>query len=136
MGRISDIWKDKSRFWEVFRFLVVGGGCFLLEYALLYALTEYGGVRYLYSSAIAFTISLIANYILCVVVVFHAQQQSERQMSLFIVTSLMGLGINQLVMWTCVELIGIWYMAAKLVASGIVMVWNYFTKRFILHGSL
>lgn len=136
MGRVSDIWKDKSRFWEVFRFLAVGGGCFLLEYVLLYALTEYGGVRYLYSSAIAFTISLIANYILCVVVVFHARQQSERQMILFIVTSLMGLGINQLVMWTCVELIGIWYMAAKLVASGIVMVWNYFTKRFILHGSL
>lgn len=136
MERISDIWKDKSRFWEVFRFLAVGGACFLLEYGLLYALTEYGGVGYLYSSAMAFTISLMVNYILCVVFVFDVRRQSERQMVLFIITSLMGLGINQLVMWTCVDGLGIWYMAAKLVASAVVMVWNYFTKRFILHGSL
>lgn len=136
MERISDIWKDKSRFWEVFRFLAVGGACFLLEYGLLYALTEYGGVGYLYSSAMAFIISLMVNYILCVVFVFDVHRQSERQMVLFIITSLMGLGINQLVMWTCVDGLGIWYMAAKLVASAVVMVWNYFTKRFILHGSL
>lgn len=136
MGRISELWNDKGRFWEVFRFLAVGGACFLLEYVLLYVLTEYAGLMYLYSSAIAFTVSLIVNYILCVFVVFHAQHQSEKQMILFIVTSLMGLGINQLVMWFFVEIIGIWYMAAKVVASAVVMVWNYFTKRFILHGSL
>jgi len=55
-------------------------------------------------------------------------------MVLFIVTSLMGLGLNQLVMWCCIDLLGIWYMFSKVVASAIVMVWNYFTKRFILHG--
>ena len=34
---------SEERFWEVFRFLLVGGGCFVLEYVLLYTLTEYGG---------------------------------------------------------------------------------------------
>ena len=114
---------SEERFWEVFRFLLVGGGCFVLEYVLLYTLTEYGG----------FTVSLILNYFLCVSFVFHAEHQSRSQVVLFVVTSLMGLGINQVTMWIFIDLVGIWYMFAKVIASAIVMIWNYFTKRFILH---
>ncbi len=131
---ILKIFPSMERFWEMFRFLAVGGGCFLLEYVLLYTLTEYVGFEPLVSAPIAFTISLIVNYILCVYVVFHAEHQSTTQAVLFIVTSIMGLGINQLVMWGCIDLLGIWYMFSKVVASAIVMIWNYFTKRFILHG--
>ena len=122
---ILKIFPSMDRFWEVFRFLAVGGGCFLLEY---------GALPPLVSAPIAFTISLLVNYILCVYVVFHAENQSTKQMVLFIVTSLMGLGLNQLVMWCGIDLLGIWYMFSKVVASAIVMIWNYFTKRFILHG--
>ena len=113
---------------------MVGGGCFLLEYFLLYTLTEYGGLDPLVSAPIAFTVSLVVNYILCVYVVFHAQKQTGLQMALFVLTSLMGLGINQLVMWFFIDIMGIWYMFAKVIASAIVMIWNYFTKRYVLHG--
>ena len=130
---ILKIFPSMDRFWEVFRFLAVGGGCFLLEYCLLFSLTEYGGLDPLVSAPIAFTISLVVNYILCVYVVFHVKHQGTTQMVLFIVTSLMGLGLNQLVMWFCIDILAIWYMFAKIVASAIVMIWNYFTKRFILN---
>ena len=100
---------------------------------LLYTLTEYGGLPPLYSAPIAFTVSLILNYFLCVSFVFHAEHQSRSQVVLFVVTSLMGLGINQVTMWIFIDLVGIWYMFAKVIASAIVMIWNYFTKRFILH---
>jgi putative flippase GtrA len=129
------LFPTKERFWEVFRFLLVGGFCFLLEYALLYSLTEFAHLPYLYSSAIAFCISLVLNYILCVTFVFHAYHQTTMQAVLFVITSLMGLGINQATMWFFVEIAGLWYMAAKLIASAIVMIWNYFTKRFILNKS-
>ena len=129
---IRRFFPSTERFWEVFRFLVVGGGCFLLEYFLLYTLT--GGLDPLVSAPIAFTVSLVVNYILCVYVVFHAQKQTGLQMALFVLTSLMGLGINQLVMWFFIDIMGIWYMFAKVIASAIVMIWNYFTKRYVLHG--
>lgn len=131
---IRKFFSSTERFWEVFRFLLVGGGCFLLEYGLLFALTEYGGLNPLVSAPIAFTVSLVVNYILCVYVVFHAEQQSKKQMALFALTSIIGLGINQVVMWFFIDIIGIWYMFAKVVASAVVMVWNYFTKRYVLHG--
>ena len=130
---ILKIFPSMDRFWEFFRFLAVGGGCFRLEYGLLFSLTEYGGLDPLVSAPIAFTISLVVNYILCVYVVFHVKHQGTTQMVLFIVTSLMGLGLNQLVMWFCIDILAIWYMFAKIVASAIVMIWNYFTKRFILN---
>ena len=122
---IRRFFPSTERFWEVFRFLVVGGGCFL---------TEYGGLDPLVSAPIAFTVSLVVNYILCVYVVFHAEKQTGLQMALFVLTSLMGLGINQLVMWFFIDIMGIWYMFAKVIASAIVMIWNYFTKRYVLHG--
>ena len=102
---IRKFFPSTERFWEVFRFLLVGGGCFLLEYGLLFALTEYGGLNPLVSAPIAFTVSLVVNYILCVYVVFHAEQQSKKQMALFALTSIIGLGINQVVMWFFIDII-------------------------------
>ena len=132
INRLLSNFTDKERIEEVIRFLIVGGGCFLLEYILLYVLIEYMHIGYLVSSAIAFTVSLLVNYILCLLVVFNVKHQSSLEIGLFIITSLIGLIINQGVMWFLVEIIAWWYMFAKVIASGIVMIWNYITKRYIL----
>ena len=60
------------------------------------------------------------------------KHQSSLEIGLFIITSLIVLIINQGVMWFLVEIIAWWYMFAKVIASGIVMIWNYITKRYIL----
>lgn len=133
MDRLLKRLPEGERFWEILRFLFVGGGCFIFEYALLYSLTEFMGISYLTSSAVAFTLSLIVNYILCVVFVFRTGKQTKEEMALFVATSLAGLLINQVTMWILVELAGLWYMFAKVFASAVVMVWNYLTKRYILH---
>ena len=105
INRLLSNFTDKERIEEVIRFLIVGGGCFLLEYILLYVLTEYMHIGYLVSSAIAFTVSLLVNYILCLLVVFNVKHQSSLEIGLFIITSLIGLIINQGVIWFLVEII-------------------------------
>ena len=72
-----------ERFHEILRFLIVGGGCFLLEYVLLYMLTEFAGIPYLTSSAIAFLISLLVNYLLCVTVFSHGKTDENGNVSFF-----------------------------------------------------
>ncbi len=119
-----------ERFMEIVRFCLVGGSCFLLDYGLLYVLTEYGGINYLYSSGISFTTTVLINYWLCVVYVFHgAKKQTKKQATIFIGSSIAGLAINQLCMWLLVDIIGMYYMYAKLVATAVVTVWNYVMKR-------
>ena len=115
---------------EIVRFCLVGGSCFLLDYGLLYVLTEYGGINYLYSSGISFTTTVLINYWLCVVYVFHgAKKQTKKQATIFIGSSIAGLAINQLCMWLLVDILGMYYMYAKLVATAVVTVWNYVMKR-------
>lgn len=126
---------SKERFMEIIRFCIVGGLSFLLDFALLYICTEYGGIDYFYSAAIAFTVSVIFNYWLCVLFVFKfAGQQTKKQATLFIGSSLAGLAINQLCMWIFVEKFGIWYMIAKVLATIIVTFWNYVVKRKALQA--
>ena len=70
------------------------------------------------------------------IVVFHTGKRTKMEMFLFFATSAAGLGINQMTMWFFVEIAGLWYMFAKVIASGIVMIWNYATKRYILKGKV
>lgn len=125
-----------ERFHEILRFLIVGGGCFLLEYVLLYMLTEFAGIPYLTSSAIAFLISLLVNYLLCVTVVFHTGKRTKMEMFLFFATSAAGLAnIYQRPAISTKNHMVIW-LIPKVIASGIVMIWNYATKRYILKGKV
>lgn len=124
-----------ERFMEVIRFCIVGGLSFLVDYSLLYALTEWAGIYYLYSSAISFGVSVVFNYWLCVAYVFKgAGKQTARQATIFFVTGVIGLALNQLCMWFFVDVAGLHYMLAKIFATAIVTIWNYFTKRMAIRG--
>ena len=118
---------------EFIRFLIAGGSCFTFELAMLYALTEFAGINYLTSAAIAFTLSVIINYFMCVRWVFETQKKRSFMTTfIFIATSVAGLGINQLCMWIFVEFFNIYYMLAKIFATAIVTIWNFITKRLAL----
>ena len=117
---------------EIFRFAIAGGSCFILELAVLYSLTEFAGINYLTSAMFAFIASVIVNYIMCAYWVFPARKRSLIKTIIFASTSVAGLGINQLCMWTFVELVGLHYMLAKIAAACIVTIWNFITKRMVL----
>ena len=125
----------RERFLEIIRFCFVGGVSLLLDYAILYALTEFAGLFYLYSSAISFSVTVLFNYWLCVVYVFkNAGKQSPRKAIIFFATGFVGLLLNQLCMWFFVAILGAHYLIAKLGATIIVTIWNYLTKRKAVRG--
>lgn len=118
-----------SRGAEFFRFCIVGGLTFLVDYGLLFLLTSVLDVHYLWSSAWAFIVAVIVNYYLCVFFVFHQAARSFARQVVFVGSSLAGLGINQICMWLLVDKLALHYMLAKVVATGVVMIWNYIMKR-------
>lgn len=125
----------RERMLEIIRFCFVGGVSFLMDYAILFALTEFAGVYYLYSSAISFSITVVFNYWLCVIYVFKdAQKQSTKRAIIFFGTGVVGLFLNQVCMWFFVAIVGLHYMLAKIFATIIVTIWNYLTKRKAVTG--
>lgn len=88
-------------------FAFVGGSAFVIDYGVMIFLTELIGINYLISSGISFSVSVIYNYILSVHWVFDvAEDRSKRaEFVIFIILSVIGLGINQLVMWIAVDIL-------------------------------
>ena len=124
-----------ERFLEIIRFCFVGGLSLIVDCGVLFGLTEFFGVHYLYSAGISFTVSVIFNYWLCVAYVFkNAKKQTPKQATIFIGSSIVGLGLNQICMWFFVEIVTLHYMLAKLGATVIVTIWNYVMKRKAING--
>ena len=125
--------KHKKLIDQILKFGVVGGLAFLIDYVLLYALTEFVGIHYLISSVISFTVSLIFNYILSIKWVFDVtKKQTVKEITIFVILSVIGLGINQVVMYVGSDLLNIYYMLTKIIATAIVMAWNFVTRKIFI----
>lgn len=119
---------------QIMKFGIVGFLCFFIDYFVLFAATEILGINYLISSGISFSVSVIINYILSTKFVFQTKQDTNKmkEFILFVILSLVGLGINQIIMWFTVEKVSIYYLLGKIVATAIVMVYNFITRKIFL----
>ena len=121
---------------QMLKFSVVGITAFLIDYILLWVFTEFVGFDYTTSNILSYTIGTIYNYVLSVRWVFSVRSKHSQRVIfiVFVILSLIGLGLNQLLLVLLVELGGWGYMLAKLVASIIVSIYNYVTRKIYLEG--
>lgn len=123
----------KKLFEQIVKFGIVGFLCFFIDYGIMVFLTEIININYLISSGVSFTISVIVNYVLSLTFVFETKKNNRvREFLFFVVLSTIGLGINQVLMWLCVDILGIFYMISKIGATAVVMVYNFITRKLIL----
>lgn len=121
---------------QLLKFGLVGGIAFVIDYGLLILLTEWGGLDYLLSSAVSFSASVIFNYLMSVLWVFEVKSDHSkgRSFAVFMALSVVGLGLNQLLMWLGSDLLGMHYLLTKIGATAIVMVYNFITRKLFLEG--
>lgn len=118
---------------ELFRFAFSGGASFVVEFIVLTLLVELLHAPVLVATGIAFLVSVVVNYWLCVKWVFTgAKDGGAGVKATFLLTSGMGFALNELFMWLLNIVLGIHYMIAKIISTLLVMIWNYFTKRMVL----
>ena len=119
---------------QIMKFGVVGLLAFCIDYGLMVFLTEVVSINYLISATISFTASVVFNYVASMRYVFrHKEGMSRRkEFVIFVVLSVLGLGINNGCMWIGVELFGVSYLLVKIAATAVVMVWNFVTRKKFL----
>ncbi|RPH31497.1 MAG: GtrA family protein [Bacteroidales bacterium] len=126
--------KTNSTLLQLFRYTLVGGFAFLIDFGTLFFLTEYLHIHYLISAGIAFIVGLIVNYFLSVKWVFDGHTMDNRLME-FVVFSLIGvvgLGLNELFIWILTDILLIYYLLSKLITAFVVYFWNFFARKVIL----
>ena len=119
---------------QLFRYALVGGCAYVVDFGALYLLTDHIKMHYLLSAAIAFTLGLITNYILSILWVFSNRTVSNKQMEflIFALIGVVGLGFNEITLWFFTGIVHLHYLVSKLISTVFVFFWNFFVRKKVL----
>lgn len=119
---------------QLARYVVVGGLAFVVDFGALIGLTELGGINYLASAAIAFLLGLVTNYLLSIGWVFNrrAVDNPGAEFALFAGIGIVGLGLNEGIIWGLTEGLAVWYPLSKIASTAVVFGWNFGVRKALL----
>lgn len=122
-------------FKQALKYFFVGGGCTILDFAILFILTHFFSLNYLISSIISFMSGTVLNYALCTIWIFRIRviQKRFHEFLYYMIITGIGLGINTLLIWSFTEFIGLYYLISKLFATFVTYWWNFFARKHFLH---
>ena len=126
----------KNGFLQFFRYLFVGGIATIVDWGILFLLTDFAHIYHLVSAVIAFIAGLITNFVLSKLLVFKANEARVNVVNEFIsyaVIGVIGLGITELIMYILTDLNNVHYMISKIIATVIVLAWNYLARKMIIY---
>ena len=119
---------------QFLKFGVVGAVAFAIDYGILMLLSQVVGWDPLPSSVVSFVVSLLFNYVASMHFVFERRDDlsRRRELVIFVALSVIGLGINSAVIWAGTAALGdgaVAVTATKLVATVVVAVWNFVSRK-------
>ena len=119
---------------QLLKYGIVGGIAFVVDYGLLLFLTEVCGFHHLVSAAISFIVGLAVNYILSQRYVFTEKRFSDWRIEflIFSIIGVVGLGLNELIIYLLTDILGIHYMLGKLTSTVIVFLWNFIARKVLV----
>ncbi|WP_296806650.1 GtrA family protein [uncultured Methanobrevibacter sp.] len=127
--------KTDNIFLQFFRFIFVGGTAFIIDFSI-YILLCYLGINYLIAAAVAFFISVIANYILSTSWVFNQSQIENRavEFNIFLGISIVGWVFTEILLYLFVDILSLGLILSKIIASFLVLFWNFGARRLMFYG--
>ena len=132
---------------QLLKFGVVGGISFVVDFTIYAVLANVIGVHYLIAGACSFVVSVTVNYLLSMKFVFESKDDMKKttEFAVFVILSLIGLGLNSVILFICMDLIyrnwtflnqllsaDLMKLAAKIIATAIVMVYNFVSRKIFL----
>ena len=149
----------KQLFWEIFRFLIVGGTATIVDYAISYVFYHWLlppnliglTLSLIISTAAGFCVGLVVNWLLSITFVFkqvtdEKKSKSSKSFLIFAVIGLIGLGLTEvgmhlgvkflpeITLFGATEFLGeAWkWWISKVVMTCTVLVWNYVGRKLLI----
>ncbi|MCK6404954.1 MAG: GtrA family protein [Rhodocyclaceae bacterium] len=115
-------------------YVAAGGIAFVVDFGVLYFLTDHLDIHYLASATAGFLVGLVVNYLLCISLIFdfRAVERTPHEFGLFAAIGIAGLILNNALIWLFTELAGFHYLVSKLFAAGLVLLFNFTLRRRLL----
>ena len=125
-----------NEFGSLIKYSIVGSVAFVIDFSVFYMAITFAEAGYLVSGVYSFVVGVFVNYILAKKYVFYDCVKVKKSVEVFGVYIISGVGlfIHQLTIYMSVEFAGSDVYIAKILASIIVLLWNYSIRRKYLYS--
>lgn len=128
---------NKNIIGQFLRYFVTGGLAFVVDFGVFALSLYYFEIHYLVSNLIGLMAGNVVNYLLSIGWVFSSEKRKMEKHRLleiivFVLISLFGMGLNEFLMYLFVGLLAIQEMVSKIIAAIIVLLYNFFARKYIL----
>lgn len=119
---------------EGLRYVAAGAVALAFDFALYVLLIRGFGVHYLVAAPAGFLLGLAVIYALSVRWIFRQRRLADAraEFAIFAGIGVVGVGLNQLVIYAGVEAMALSYELAKLVSAGTVFLFNFSSRKALL----
>jgi putative flippase GtrA len=123
---------DEMLLWKFLKFCMVGSSGMIIDFGTTWLLKEKVKVNKYLANSTGFILAATSNYILNRFWTFHsANRQVVSEYLSFIIISVIGLAINNFVVYILTERMKFNFYLSKLFAVGVVILWN-FTMNYLI----
>lgn len=115
----------------IFKYAIVGLISGIIDFGILFILTDFFHLYYLASATISFILGGASNYWMNKNWTFKSDGQHRKQLPVFFVIATSGLLLNNYILFISVEHFGFHYLWGKVLAAAIVLFWNFFGNKYL-----
>jgi putative flippase GtrA len=117
-----------------FAYFIVGGIAALVDVGGFMLLTGPFGIPWFWAALASFLAATTVNYVLSIRFVFESGVRFRRQHEFLMVMAVSAIGLlfNQVALWVVIEGAGAPRLPAKVIATGVVFLWNYSIRRHFI----
>jgi putative flippase GtrA len=123
-----------NKLFKLIRYVFAGGTGLVTNLLVLFLLVTEFKIWYLLGTIIAFVISSCVSFLMQKLLTFGDRtiKTAHIQLGIFFVVALMNLGVNTLLMYGAVSLLGIQYLVAQFIVSGLIAVYSFFLYKHLV----
>ena len=124
----------KKLFTQITKFVIVGGLSFVLDFVVYLLLTRGISMVEMLAQILAFSVSLVFNYFMSMRFVFVSKDtlKKHEEFGILVTLSVLGAGLNWGLFYVMVYVFAIDDLWTKVVVAGVVMVFNFVTRKIFL----
>ncbi len=132
--RLLHLQKYTHIFQQLAKFVIVGVANTLIDWGIYYVLADVWGWDPLLANIPSFSIATIFSYFASVLWVFETttRKTKRRLFTEFVILNVVALGMTELLLYLFIDGLHLGNMLAKVIATAIVMIFNFVTRKLFL----
>jgi putative flippase GtrA len=119
---------------QVIRYGIANIVSFIIDFAILFILTDIAGFNYLISAAISYMTGICVLYLISIIWVFNQFRFKSKliEISGFILIGVAGMGLNTALLWLLTDMAGMYYLWSRCISAVVGFFAKYLARKYKL----